>query len=75
MASKVERPGREPVWWGWRREQDLATRERREAVTRSTILERVSRRTMTLKEAGESYEALPGLSRTTPLALFREEGW
>ena len=30
---------------------------------------------MTLKEAGESYEALPGLSRTMPLAFFREEGW
>ena len=54
VASNVERPGREPVWWGWRRLQDLARRERREAVTRSTILERVSRRTMTLKEAGES---------------------
>ena len=30
---------------------------------------------MTLKEAGESYEALPGLSRTMPLALFREARW
>ena len=44
-------------------------------MTRSTILERVSRRTLTLKEAGESYEALPGLSRTMPLAFLREEGW
>ena len=74
-ASKVDRPGREPVWWGWRRPQDLARRERREVVTLSTILERVSRRTMTLKEAGESYEALPGLSKTTPLAFLREAGW
>ena len=54
VASKVERPRREPVWWGWRMLQDLAMRERREAVIRSTILERVSRSTMTLKEAGES---------------------
>jgi len=27
------------------------------------------------KGAGESWEALPGLSRTTPLAVLREEGW
>ena len=43
-------------------------------MTLSAILERVSRRTMTLNEVGESYEALPGLSRTTPLAFLREEG-
>ena len=54
VVSKVERQGREPVWWGWRRPQDLARRERREAVTLCTILERVSRKTITLKEAGES---------------------
>ena len=30
---------------------------------------------MTLKEAGESYEALPDLSKTTPLAFLREAGW
>ena len=75
VASKVERPGREPVWWRWSKPRDLAKRARREAVTRSRTLERVSRSTMTLKEAGESYEALPGLLRTTPLAFFREEGW
>ena len=54
VASKVDNPGREPVWCGWRRPQDLVRRERREAVTLSTILERVSSRTMTLKETGES---------------------
>ena len=36
-------------------------------MTLSTILERVSRRTMTLKEAGVSLEAFPGLFKTTPL--------
>jgi len=30
---------------------------------------------MTLKEEGESYAGLPGLSRTIPSAFFREGGW
>jgi len=29
---------------------------------------------MTLKEEGESYEGLPGLSRTMPSAFLREGG-
>jgi len=54
VASKVERPRRDPVWWGCSRPTCLARRERREAVTHSSILERVSSKTMTLKEAGVS---------------------
>jgi len=54
VASKVERPGRDPVWWGWSRPKCLARRERQDAVASFKILERVSSRTMTLKEAGES---------------------
>jgi len=48
--------------------------ERREATTLSRILESVRRRTMTLKEEGESYEGLPRLSRTMPSAFLREGG-
>jgi len=44
------------------------------ATTLSRILESVRRRTMTLKEEGESYEGLPGLSRTIPRAFLREGG-
>ena len=38
------------------------------------ILESIQRMTMTLKEKGESYEGLPGLSRTIPSAFLREGG-
>lgn len=55
--------------------QDLGRRERLEAVTLSTTLKRVSRRTMILKEAGVSLEVLPGLSSTIPLGFLREAGW
>ena len=48
--------------------------ERREAPTLSKIFESVRRRTITLKEEGESYEGFPGLSRTIPSALLREGG-
>jgi len=48
--------------------------EMREATTLSRILESVRRRTITLKEEGESYEGLPGLSMTIPSAFLREGG-
>ena len=41
----------------------------------SRILESVRRRTITLKEEGESYEGFTGLSRTIPSAFLREGGW
>ena len=44
-------------------------------ITRSRIFEMVFRSTMIRKDAGESLEALPGLSNTTPLAVFSEGGW
>jgi len=44
-------------------------------ITRSRIFEMVLGRTIMRKEAGESWEALPGLSRTTPLAVLSEGGW
>jgi len=56
------------------REHVIAWTERREATTLSRILESVQRRTMTLKEEGESYEGLHGLSRTIPSAFLREGG-
>jgi len=56
------------------REHIAAWAERREATTLSRILERVRRRTITLKEEGESYEGLPGSSRTIPSAFLREGG-
>ena len=54
VASKVDKPAREPVWLGWIMPSDLAKRARREATILSRILETVSRKTMTLKEAGLS---------------------
>jgi len=56
------------------REHIVAWAERRDATTLSRILESVRRRTMTLKEEGESYEGLPGLSRTIPRPFLREGG-
>jgi len=55
-------------------EHIAACAERPEGTTLSRILESVRRRTITLKEEGESYEGLPGLSRTIPSAFFREGG-
>jgi len=56
------------------REHIVAWAERREATTLSRILESVRRRTITLKEEGELYEDLPGLSRTMPSVFLREGG-
>jgi len=44
-------------------------------MTRSRLFEMVLRRTIMRNDAGESYEALPGLSRTTPFAVFNVGGW
>jgi len=52
----------------------VAWAERRDAATLSRILESVLRRTIPLKDEGESYEGLPGLSRTIPTAFLREGG-
>ena len=75
QASEELSPGREPHWLGWRRPFDLAIADSLTVIIHSTILEMVLRRTMMRKEAGESYEALPGLSSTTPFAVLREGGW
>jgi len=56
------------------REHIAAWAEWREATTLSRILKSVRRRTISLKEEGESYESLPGLSRTIPSAFLREGG-
>ena len=50
-------------------------RRRRTAIIVSRIFEKVRRRTIILKEEGDSYEAVPGFSRTTPFATFSEAGW
>ena len=57
------------------REKVVAWAVRREVTTISRILESVRRRTITLKEEGESWPGLPGLSWTMPRACLREEGW
>ena len=44
-------------------------------MTLSNILEMVLRRTIRYNDAGVSYEGLPGLSRTTPLACLGHGGW
>jgi len=53
-VSAVDLSGREPHWRGWMREQVVAWAERREVTTLSRLLESMRRRTMTLKEEGES---------------------
>ena len=73
-ASAVDLPGRDPHGGGWMREHTTAWAERREATTLSRIFESVRRRMITLKEEGESYKGLPGLSRTIPSAFLREGG-
>jgi len=75
QASDELSPGKEPHWFGWRRPLDLAKADSLTAITSSRMFEMVLRRTMMRKEAGESQEALPGLSRTTPLAVLMEGGW
>jgi len=49
----VDLSGRDPHWKGWIREQVVTWAERREVITLTRILERVRRRTLTLKEEGE----------------------
>jgi len=44
-------------------------------ITRSRIFDIVLSKSMMLREGGESEEALPGLSRTTPLVFFTQGGW
>ena len=58
-----------------RRPTYLAMAESREATILYRIFEMVWRRTIMRNEDGESQEGLPGLSRTTPFAIFIEEGW
>jgi hypothetical protein len=74
-ASYVLSPGREPHWLGCIKPLERAAERRRVAIILSRIFETVRRRTIILKEAGDSYDGLPGLSRTTPFAPFSEAGW
>ena len=53
-ASKEQRAGRESHWFWWSHLRELAASERPEAIILSRILETGWRRTMTLKEDGES---------------------
>jgi len=54
QALKVDRPAREPDLWDVRRLTTRATHESLLVIIRSSILEKVWRRTMTLKEEGEA---------------------
>jgi len=67
-------PGREPYWLGLIRPFEQAARKRRAAIILSRILETVRRRTIILKEEGDSYKGFPGLSRTTLFGTFSEAG-
>ena len=49
--------------------------ERREAIILFRIFEMVGRRTMIRNDDGEWKEGFPGVSRTTPFAIFIEKGW
>ena len=75
QASEVLSPGREPHWLEWRRPALRASSETLTVMTLSSILEMVLRRTIMLKDAGVSYEGLPGLSRITPFACLRQGAW
>jgi len=70
----VDLLGRDLHSRGWMREHIAAWAERQEATTDSRILESVRRRRITLKQEGELYEGLPGLSRTILSAFLREGG-
>jgi len=70
----VDLPGRDPHCRGCMSEHIVAWAERRKATPLARILESVRRRKITLKEEGESYEGLPGLSRTITSAFLREGG-
>ena len=54
VASEVDKPAREPHWWGLRRPARRATHESLEFMILSRILENVCSSTMTRKEDGES---------------------
>jgi len=74
-ASQGTRCKREPHWLGGSRPLDLEMGDSLTVSTASRISDMGLRRTMMRKEVGEWYEALPGLSRTTPLGVFSEGGW
>ena len=68
-------PGVGPALVGCSSPLDLVMTDSLTVITRWRILVMVLRSTRMRKEAGESQEALPGLSRTTPFAFFRDRGW
>ena len=74
-ASQELSPGRKPYLFGLSRPLNLAMADSLTGITRSRIFGMVLRRTIMQKEAVESKEALPGLSRTTPLAVCNEGVW
>jgi len=75
QLSQERGPGREPHWLGWSRHLDRAMSDSLTVIPRSRIFDMLRRRTKMRKEVGKWYEALPGLSRTTPLAVVSKEGW
>jgi len=75
QASEALKPGREPHWLGWSMFLERAIAESLTLMTRWRIFDTVLRRTIMRKDAGELYEVFPGLSRTTPFAVFSEGEW
>jgi len=72
QASEELSPSRELHWLWWSRPLDLAMADGLTVMTRSRIFEMVLRRTILRKEVGESQEAFPVLSSTTPFPVFSE---
>ena len=68
-------PGKGATLVGVEKASSLACKVKRSAIRCSRTFKRVSKRTMTLYEAGVSYETFPGWSRTTLLAALRDKGW
>ena len=74
-ASEALRPGSEPHWLVWSMFLEWAMAESLTVMTRSRILDTVLMRTIMWKNARESLEAFPGLSRTRSFATFSVGGW
>ena len=68
-------PGSEPHWLECSGPFSRAAVRSRAAIILSRIFENVGMRTMILKEEGDSYKGIPGLSGTTPFEPFSEVGW
>ena len=68
--SEALRAGREPHCLGGSMILEGAMAESLTIMSRSRIFDRVLRSTIIRKDAGKSYETVPGVSKPTPFTLF-----